>query len=288
MTSTVNAPLEVSYIITIIVNGIACPLTLLLNVLVIKAVKTTPRLRTNSNILLAFLAVTDALTGLFCQPSYILWRVFLLFRLSGSQTVMTFYLTSTTVLLMASHLHLMLVTFERLAAIKFTMHYQSFITNDNLKMAVSAIWSSAFMCGVITVLKMNLLLQFIGSLITSSCIFFVALTYVILYHEIRRHQRKIKAQQLPQEEVERFIKESKALKTTLLVVGAVVGYLLPLGFCLVNTVTRLFNTCPINIPLMQTFAMLNSLVNPLIYCWRQKEMRNVMFKIRTQVVHPAG
>ena len=135
---------------------------------------------------------------------------------------------------------------------------------------------------------MNLLLQFIGSLITSSCIFFVALTYVILYHETRRHQRKIKAQQLPQEEVERFIKESKALKTTLFIVGAVVGYLLPLGFCLVNTVTRLFNTCPINIPLMQTFAMLNSLVNPLIYCWRQKEMRNVIFKIRTQVVHPAG
>ena len=188
---------------------------------------------------------------------------------------------------MASHLHLMLVTFERLAAIKFTMHYQSFITNDNLKMAVSAIWSSAFMCGVFMVLKMNLLLQFIGSLITSSCIFFVALTYVILYHEIRRHQRKIKAQQLPQE-VERFIKESKALKTTLFIVDAVVGYLLPLGFCLVNTVTRLFNTCPIKIPLMQTFAMLNSLVNPLIYCWRQKEMRNVIFKIRTQVVHPAG
>ena len=91
MTSTVNAPLEVSYIITIIANGIACPLTLLLNVLVIKAVKTTPRLRTNSNILLACLAVTDALTGLFCQPSYILWRVYLLFRHSGSQTVMTLF-----------------------------------------------------------------------------------------------------------------------------------------------------------------------------------------------------
>ena len=67
MTSKVNAPLEVSYIITIIVNGIACPLTLLLNVLVIKAVKTRPRLRTNSNILLACLAVTDVLTGLFAS-----------------------------------------------------------------------------------------------------------------------------------------------------------------------------------------------------------------------------
>ena len=35
----------------------------------------------------------------------------------------------------------------------------------------------------------------------------------------------IKAQQLPREEVERFIKERKALKTTLLVVGAMVPFL---------------------------------------------------------------
>ena len=77
MASTVNAVLEVSYIITIIINSITFPFTIFLNVLVIMAVKTRPRLRTNSNILLACLAVTDALAGVLGQPSYILWKIFL-------------------------------------------------------------------------------------------------------------------------------------------------------------------------------------------------------------------
>lgn len=77
MASTANAALEVSYIITIIINSITFPFTIFLNVLVIMAVKTRPRLRTNSNILLACLAVTDALASVLGQPSYILWKIFL-------------------------------------------------------------------------------------------------------------------------------------------------------------------------------------------------------------------
>ena len=42
--------------------------------------------------------------------------------------------------------------------------------------------------------------------------------------------------------------------------------------------------CAIIAPVTRTCAMLNSLVNPLIYCWRQKEMRKVIFRLRTQVV----
>ena len=50
---------EEPIIINIIINGITCPLTVLLNVLVIMAVKRRPGLQTNTNILLACLAATD-------------------------------------------------------------------------------------------------------------------------------------------------------------------------------------------------------------------------------------
>ena len=43
----------------------------LFNVMVIMAVKRRQRLQTNSNILLACLAATDALTGLITQPAFI-------------------------------------------------------------------------------------------------------------------------------------------------------------------------------------------------------------------------
>jgi len=70
---TQNVPVLVSLISTVIINGLSCPLTVLLNVLVIMAVKSRPRLQTNTHILLAYLAATDAvLAGVLVQPSFIL------------------------------------------------------------------------------------------------------------------------------------------------------------------------------------------------------------------------
>ena len=84
----------------------------------------------------------------------------------------------------------------------------------------------------------------------------------------------------------RFIKENRAPQITVLVVGAVVVYLLPLCFCLIVTASYLYDICPIGKTTMLTCAMVNSLVNPLNYCWRQKEMRKVISKVRTQAVPP--
>ena len=112
---------------------------------------------------------------------------------------------------------------------------------------------------------------------------------MILYRETRRHQKMIKTQQLPQEEVERFTKENKALKTTVFVVGAVIFCLLPAGVVVVLLTAGLCSRSSYLIldPWIRTAVMLNSLLNPLIYCWRQKEMRKFIFK-RTQVVHPVN
>ena len=272
-------------IIIIIINIITMPCTVILNVLVIKAVKTTPRLRTNNNILLACLAVTDALTGLLGQPLFILWRIFLIFDLSSSKTVGISFISFLLVTLVSSYFHLMSVNFERLVAIKFTMQYSNIITEKNMKIAVLVVWIIASTYGVLRGMKKVLAARSFTGLLTISCILFLTFAYLIMYRETARHKEKIKTQQLPQEDVERFLKENKALKTTLFVVGAVFVCLLPVGFFFVVVVVGLRHIFPINLPLIFTCAMLNSLVNPLIYCWRQKEMRNVIFGMRTQVVH---
>ena len=68
-------------------NSITSPSPVLLNALVIKALKGRLRLRTYNNILLACLAVNYVLTGHFGQPSYVLLRLFLMFGLSSSDIV---------------------------------------------------------------------------------------------------------------------------------------------------------------------------------------------------------
>ena len=289
-----------TFIITIIINGITCPFTVLFNVLVILAVKRRPRLQTNSNILLACLALTDMVIGLVVQPSFVLAKTFQLLGVDGTVGIFAhrfhnFFIRAVSV---CSCLHLFLVTCERLIAIKFTMRYPYIVTQRNIKMAVVALWIFVLSLEVTreTLNIMNgkqiLTLNVLLALVLVFCILFISFSYVILYRETLRHQKKIKTQHLPQEEVERFIRESKALKTTVLVVGAVMLCFLPMAFILVLFFTGLNFYFGLTIALctpcfwIRTTVMLNSLVNPLIYCWRQREMRQFVFRLSSPAVAP--
>ena len=274
----------------IIINSIACPFTVVLNVQVIMAVKTRPRLRTNSNILLTCLAVTDALTGLTVQPLFVLGRILRLFDVGDPERVAKAHNTILFVIVTSSLLHLMLVTFERLIAIKFTMHYSNVITRKNLKLTVGAFWGFSFICGAMWQLNFRLVLYFCIAPVLVLCILFVTSAYVVLYRETLRHRKMIKTHQLPQGEVEKFTKENKALKTTVFVIGAVVVCFLPAGVSIILHVYGVFqgNAYVTLTSWIRTSAMYNSLVNPLIYCWRQKEMRKAIFCSSCQVVDPAN
>ena len=184
-----DVPSVAGSMIIIIINTITCPFIVLLNVPVTRAVKATPELRTNSNILQSCLAVTDVLTGLFCQPFFILWQIFLLLGLSNGEKC---YQVSVVVLQTASYFHLMLVTFERLVAIKFTMKYSNIITDNNMRRAVLVVWIISFINGVLRGMEMVKVARSLAGLLTVSRILFLAFVYVIMYRETRRHQEKIK------------------------------------------------------------------------------------------------
>ena len=123
---TAYVPLKVSYIVPIMITSIACPFTILLNVLE------------------------------------------------------NFFSSSLAVLTTAPCLHLMLVTFERLMAIKFTMQYSNFIAGRNLKTAVIVVWIISFLCGIFSTLQIYLVLLPIGIFFTVSGIVFVAVS--IFFH----------------------------------------------------------------------------------------------------------
>ena len=283
---TPNVTLEVSFI-SIIINCISCPFTVLLNVLVIMAVKRRPRLQNNANILLACLAVTDALAGLTVQPSFIAWESCRLLNCSYTDEIKAFHNQSIRFLCLCSVLHLTLVTCERLIAIKFTMRYCSLVTKKSIKVAVITVWVFNTMIeGILARLTIftNNMRNKLFSVIVIFCTLFIALAYFILYRETSRHRTMIKTHQRPQEEVKRFAKESKALKTTVFVVASAVLSFMPMAIILLIKITVLKGTTGNNMvailsPLVRTCAMLNSLLNPLVYCLRQREMRKFVLKV---------
>ena len=273
--------------------------------LVILAVKSRPRLQSKPNILLACLAVTDALNGLVAQPAFISATTLKLFHITSYSRVVSvrYQNISSRVLYVCSALHLMLVTWERLVAIKFTMRYPYVVTNRNIKVAVIAFWILC-LCSeqAALITDQTIFTNSFTGLVLTSCVLFILVSYVILYRETRRHENKIKAGQLPQEEKERFLRDRKALKTTVYVVGAVLLCLTPAAaWLLVSSFLRVlaeelwaqmtYDQLRKTIgPTVRTFVYLNSLINPLIYCWRQKEMRKYVFNkfCKSQDVHPVN
>ena len=183
----------------------------------------------------------------------------------------------------------MLVTCERLIAIKVTMHYHYFVTNRNIRASVTACWIFSIFVGVSKLASQRIIGNAFLALVLNSCILFVSFSYAMLYRETLRHKQRMKTQQLPREEVERFVRESKALKTTVYVVGAVVLCFLPKASDLVFKASGIvyYETRSV-MPWLRMCDMLTSLLNPLIFCWRQQEMRRFVFRIWTiQVVLPA-
>ena len=289
---------QISLIINIILNIITCPFTVLLNALVIMAVKTRPTLQSYANILLACLAATDAVSGVLAQPSFILYMMLLLFGIGDQSIRLEAHLSHNSalrVVLVCSSLHLILVTYERVIAIKFTMYYPIFVTTQKLKVAVIAFWLVSMSSEVVNhATEDPLFSNVITALALIFCVVFVPTSYLLLYIETLRQRRKMKTEQIPQEEVERIVKENKALKTTVLVVGTVLLCFIPLLIYLLLVFlwsgilvyqASLYNVLA---PFARTFSMFNSFLNPLIYCLRQREIRKFVLRFPKviQVVQP--
>ena len=141
-----NVPLEGNVVIVVIINCLTCPFTILRNVLVCWCVKKRPRFQTYSNILLACLAVTDALTGFLVQPSFIVVKILQLLGETNSEIIFFLHRAIIIMVSFSSLLHLTLVTSERLTAIKFTLHYPYIVTTRKIKMAVVVLWVFTLCC----------------------------------------------------------------------------------------------------------------------------------------------
>ena len=288
-----NLTERVVLIIQIIITTTACPFTILLNILVIMAVKKTPRLQSKANILLACLAATDAFIGLTAQPSYVFFATFQVLDMNSLAQAIRFHWHDRAIAAGGSNclLHLMLVTFERLVAIKFTIHYLSLITEKNIKVSVVIFWIIAFCTWVLRYVTPYVEL-FTLALLVPGCIIFLSISYVILYRETLRHKKRIKTEQMAQQEVQNFLREDKALKTTVYVVGSLIFCFIPSSFLLLSLLVDSLSLkySVYFVSFSRVFIMLNSLLNPLLYFWRDKEMRKLVlpFFLRCITVNPSN
>ena len=258
-----------------VISIITCPVTTVLNALIMVAVKTKNQVRTKSNIALACLSSTDAVMGVIGLPLFSSW---LIVELQGNTfgmhcELIGFTRTSLRLLTIASLLHLAIVNVERYIAIKHSLRYEIIVTEARLIGVSALLWTITLL---LTFLPGNNYVQYdIG--LTSLCIASIFSCQVVLYYETRRHEKKIALQQVSVEAREKFLREKKALKQTTTVVFFLIICYLPIiisrvfisTFAVLNSVNSVYFVHFTGV----FFVISNSLLNPIIHCVRMKKFR---------------
>ena len=273
----------VSTVISLILNALSSPVIITMNLLVIVVVKTTQRLQNTYNILLACLASTDLLVGAVTLPGLIAGEIYAITGGSVDTYCKLIVAKIYPVVLrpiVLSLIHLVLISFERFIALKYPFRYHEIVTKPRLTIAVVFSWvlvvldlpnrllsHSLFPPAVTTTLAL------LGTLVIVYCHFAV-------YLVTRRHEKQIATEQISREAAEKFLKEKKAWKTTSIIIGFVILSFLPVvaldfwiftGFAL--GARLVFQ------PFITYILMVNSLANPIVYCWRCKDIRKAMIAL---------
>lgn len=136
-------------IIIVVINTITVPFTVVLNALVMIAVKMKSRLRMHkSNIALALLASTDFVVGLLMQPSLIALTITVLLdsTSSASCSFQVFATAVPSVLVSGSLIHLALVSAERFLAMTYPFAYTTLVTDARFLVASILAWPYPSFC----------------------------------------------------------------------------------------------------------------------------------------------
>ena len=271
--SNISSDLRAVLIVRTAVNVLTCPLIIVLNILVMVAVKTKPQLRTNSNIALACLSTTDLIVGLVVQPIHIAKESSLLRGdiMFCTETIMA-NTAVTFMCLLASFHHLVLMSAERYVAIKHPFVYETQVTEVRIVMASVLAWVA------------GIILSYIGLppsaiLIVSETLLLILPIYfnVSVYMEVRRNKIKIAANQVSLEAKKKLLQGKKAFYTTVIVLLVMLLCYIPTNICSVIVIS-FRERIPTNIRFTALFALtslpvLNSLFNPLIYAVRIRYFR---------------
>ena len=233
----------------------------------------TSSLHSAANIFLANLALSDLTVGLVVQP------LFAASILSGKRNLFVFVLGDILEVLLTfvSFITVTAITVDRLLALQLHLRYHAKVTQFRITWFVictwvftgifvsSRLWNSSLFYTAPPVLFITLL---VGN-------FFV---YLKIFLIVRRHQRQIQQQQQQQQKSNIFLGVKRSKKTVL---NTFLVYILLLCCYLPYSVLYKMNLTGVSFsPSVYlsaiTLIFLNSSLNPLLYCWRDREIRTAV------------
>ena len=264
-----------------VLHFILSPVATFGNILAIRALWKASSIPANMKKLFLSLAVSDLAVGLFAQLMY---AVVLRMAVDGGHnfdllcpTILTVCYFSLFLLACASFLNVTAIAVDRLLAITLHLRYQELVTSKRVIIAIISVWltsggaASLFVSLNIHNVTVVVIVEFVGILLTT-------VAYIRIYRVVRYHQNQIHSQlQQQNAQAMELLREKKAAFNAVPFYVIFVACYLPF-FC--SEILLTTDSTQISFWLADHvtffFVLLNSSLNPVVYCWRYRVIRQIM------------
>ena len=170
------------------------------------------------------------------------------------------------------------ISVDRFLAFHFHLRYQELVTHKRVVAVIISIWLySAFLSSMALWVPPNIQSLFI-SIGTVIGLLFTTLAYIRIYLAVRRHKNQIRVQQV--QNAANFASLIKSAVGKFYVFLVFLACYLPIFICLTAIAIYGPNVVLNRLFLFScTLVFLNSSLDPVIYCWKMRQIRHTVMNI---------
>ena len=254
------------------------------NLLVIRALIKASTIPANVRKMFISLAFSDLAVGLLPQLMdaiiyAVVWKMAsggdnLAFLCPTVLSVLSYFVYS---LIAASFLNVTVIAGDRLLAVSLHLRYQELVTARRLTTVLVSVWIISCVFPILYILfpkeieMVTAIISLIGYALTT-------VAYVRIYKVVKYHQNQIYSQnQLQNAQTREAHRQRKSAYNSLFVSVVFLACYFPLFPC---TILYETNTSEVSFIVARYASLflicLNSSINPIVYCWRYREVRQIV------------
>ena len=255
------------------------------NLLAIHALWKSTSLSSNLRKFFLSLAFSDLAVGLFAELIYgVVLAVMLRDTGSGNHsfqylcpTLITVLYFLATFLACASFLNVTAIAVDRLLALSLHLRYQEIVTSKRVLITLACLWATS---GIFSAIFVSVYWRGSIGILILECFGLVlaAAAYCRIYQVVRYHQHKIERHlQLQYDQAVELLREKKSTMNSFCVYLVFIACYVP-NLCTVMAMIGKRSSISVVAAYHGTsfFILLNSSLNPIIYCWRYREIRRIV------------
>ena len=276
-----NFPTQNTALLNSVLNAPLIVIAILGNTLVLSAIIRTPSLRSPSLMLLCSLAVSDLLVGLVVQPVYITYLQKDNDFLYQPLTVMAFSASCVSLYTITA------ISVDRFLALHYHMRYPNLMTAHRAMTTSAIIWLICFLLSLSSLWNKKFYFTSIAVNIVI-CILISTVCYIRIFRIVLQHQFQIQSQKkavesLNTENIQNMQrKKMYAINTFIYYIVMIMCYV-P-AFIGISVFVISPNNWTWSWLIAETVAFMNYSINPILYCWRHRELRAAVAKTARQML----